>query len=226
MKREIIDYYDRLAPDYDIIRFGTGYGRFIDARERQLLAAWLPADKKDVLELGCGTGRLSSFAQVASDASKPSLGIARARCPATRFVAADAARLPFAAKAFDAVFAFHLLMHLENDAVRSILAETARVLRPGGTLIADVVSATRRRLTGERKVKEHHWHAATAFSAGGFKALCREAGLRPVRMTGLMFLPIHRLPDRAKPLFSGLDDRLAQRMPSLSSYLVGCFAKA
>lgn len=39
MKREIIAYYDRLAPHYDHARFAGSYGRFIDTREREILRA-------------------------------------------------------------------------------------------------------------------------------------------------------------------------------------------
>lgn len=224
MKQEIIAYYDRLAPTYDASRFANSYGRFIDTRERALLAAWLPKNA-DILELGCGTGRLSSFASVAIDASVASVAIARTRVPATRCATADAERLPFASGSFDAVFAFHLLMHLEPDAVRAVFAEAARVLRPGGTMIADVVSKTRRSLGSAQRNNEYAWHGATALTTHAFKAMAGTAGLAPARMTGSLLLPIHRFPDRVRASLAPIDGWLANRMPSLSSYLIGCFSK-
>lgn len=225
MQQEIIAYYDRLAPAYDASRFENSYGRFIDARERALLRKWLPPNATRVLELGCGTGRLSGFATIATDASKASLALAHKRQTATRFAAADAEHLPLPSAAFDAVFAFHLLMHLETTAIHNIFGEAARVLRPGGVLIADVVSKPRRNLTGERGVATHAWHGATALTPQEFEAAGRAAGFNPLRMTGLLFLPVHRLPERARPPLTRLDGWLAGRWPSLSSYLVACFEK-
>src|SRR5438132_1432715 len=114
MNREIIDYYDRHAATYDRDRFGSSYGKFIDIQERRILSRWLSAGGRRVLELACGTGRLSDFALIACDASLESLQIANRRRPSTCFVAADAAQLPFKSQSIDAVFAFHILMHLDR----------------------------------------------------------------------------------------------------------------
>lgn len=224
MKREIIAYYDRLAPHYDDTRFANSYGRFIDARERDVLRAWLPANVA-ALELGCGTGRLSSFATVASDASIASLAMAQAQNHATRLVAADAEALPFADGTFDAVFAFHLLMHSEPGAIRTILRESARVLRPGGILIADIVSKTRRSITGARRQPGEAWHGATAMTRCEFEAECSAAGFRPRHMTGLLALPVHRFPHRARAPLARIDAWLSHAAPSLASYLIGGFEK-
>ncbi len=225
MKQEIIDYYDRLAPAYDASRFANNYGRFIDTRERALLTAWLPPKATRVLELGCGTGRLSGFATIATDASTASLAIASTREPGTCFAAADAERLPLPTATFDAVFAFHLLMHLEESAIQAIFAEAVRVLRPGGVLIADIVSKTRRNMTGERRNVEHAWHGATALTKRAFETMARDAGLERRHITGLMLLPVHRFPERSRAGLTRIDGWLAGSVPSLSSYLVACFAK-
>ena len=225
MKQEIIAYYDRLAPAYDASRFDNSYGRFIDARERALLGSWLQAKHARILELGCGTGRLSTFASIATDASMASLAVARMRNPATNFAAADAEQLPFTSNSFDAVFAFHLLMHLESNSIRKIFAEAARVLRPGGLMIADIASKTRRDLTGPRRNVQHIWHGATALSKSAFEDLGRTAGLKSEHMSGVLLLPVHRLPDGARTPLVRIDAWLATRLPSLSSYLVACFSK-
>jgi SAM-dependent methyltransferase len=116
-------------------------------------------------------------------------------------------------------------MHLERGAIRAILAEAARVLRPGGVLIADIVSKTRRNMTGKRSNVQHAWHAATALTKHEFETIGRDAGLERAHITGLLFLPVHRLPERSRSQFTRIDGWLADRVPSLSSYLVACFAK-
>ena len=224
MKREIIEYYDRLAPTYDQDRFGNSYGRFVDAQERRLLGKWLSAERRDVLEIACGTGRLSNFAQVACDASQESVKLAQARHPSVRFVAADAMRLPFRTQSFDAVYGFHLLMHLDRDSVRATLGEASRVLRPGGIFAGDVLSAARRRL-GARPQGECSWHGNTALDSDEFRTLCAEHRLLPVQLRGLLLLPIQRVPARLRPLLAPVDRWLSARLPSWSSYLIGCFVK-
>ncbi len=224
MNREIIDYYDHLAPTYDRDRFGNSYGRFIDAGERRLLARWLPAERHNILEVACGTGRLSNFAGVACDASQESLKLASLRHAQVTFVCADSMQLPFKSHGFDAVFAFHLLMHLDAEGVRATVAEASRVLRPGGVFVADVVSAARRHFVARSRPR-NPWHGNTALSAREFRTLCAEYGLKPLRMTGLAFLPIQRMPHRLRPFLTTTDAWLAAGLPSLSSYVIGCFVK-
>jgi SAM-dependent methyltransferase len=223
MNRDIIAYYDQLAPSYDQDRFGNSYGRFVDVRERALVERWL-AGRRNVLEIACGTGRLSNLASVACDASQESLKVARTRHGALPLVAADATELPFASGSFDAVFGFHLLMHLDLASVRAVVAEALRVLRPDGLLVIDVLSAKRRRLHARREVPRA-WHGSMSLTVEAFRGLCAERGLRPLHMTGLLFLPAQRMPHWLRPYMTGLDSVLSTAMPSLSSSLIGCFVK-
>ncbi len=94
----------------------------------------------DVLDIGCGGGFLSNALAkaghrvVGMDMSDPALEVA-ARYDTTgtvRYQNGDATKLPFAAATFDAVCAMDLLEHVE--APRALVAEAARVLKPGGVL--------------------------------------------------------------------------------------------
>jgi Methylase involved in ubiquinone/menaquinone biosynthesis len=96
-----------------------------------------------VLELGCGNGKTFAALKERSctvtgiDISVSAAALCRHQVPETKnseVAVADACRLPFAAGAFDAVVAFHILGHLpEHDRARA-MGEIARVLRPGGDL--------------------------------------------------------------------------------------------
>src|ERR1700676_5243836 len=88
--RAMIRYYDRLARTYDAERFGNSYGRFLDAQERATLARLLPMQGRSVLDLGCGTGRLTDFATHGCDASIESVKLASQRHLKKTFVGADA----------------------------------------------------------------------------------------------------------------------------------------
>lgn len=100
-----------------------------------------PAD--EVLELGPGPGRtteqLLGWASrlTALELERPAARALRARLPDPRLrvVAGDATAMPFADGRFDAVLCLTMLHHLPDAAAQDrLLAESARVLRPGGVL--------------------------------------------------------------------------------------------
>jgi SAM-dependent methyltransferase len=221
MNPSVIAYYDRLARDYDADRFGGSYGRFVDAQERRILDRFLPKQCERVLDVGCGTGRLTDRASFGCDASVASLTLAAGR-RAAAFAAADAARLPYRDGAFDAAFSFHVFMHLERSEIESVFADVARVLKPGGVFVADVASAARRRV---RRPSDQSWHGATAFSAREFAACGERAGFRLNALAGTIFLPIHRIPHRLRDALVSSDLAAASLLPGCASYLVGRFVR-
>jgi SAM-dependent methyltransferase len=98
------------------------------------------------VEIGCGVGRISAqlaraFDTVlALDVSADMIDRARAVTPDTvSFAQVDEPRIPAAAGEFDAVFSVHVMQHLESlDALRAYVAESHRVLRPGGTAMIHI----------------------------------------------------------------------------------------
>jgi SAM-dependent methyltransferase len=100
-----------------------------------------------LLEVGCGTGTLwkanadrlpAGVSLTLTDLSPGMLGESRRRLaalePAPQLRVADVQSLPFAEASFDVATANHMLYHVPNRA--RALAELARVLRPGGRLVA------------------------------------------------------------------------------------------
>lgn len=91
-----------------------------------------------VLDVGCGGGFLANDLAARGhrvtgiDASEDALSIARLHDSTglVRYDAGDALRLPYASETFDAVCAMDFLEHVEQPA--QVIAEAARVLRPGG----------------------------------------------------------------------------------------------
>lgn len=92
---------------------------------------------KRVLDIGSGAGSFDSsigpFIAIRADLDRPSV-------PAPNFAQADAARLPFADRAFDAVISNHSLEHFVDLA--GALAEIGRVLKPTGALYIAVPDAS------------------------------------------------------------------------------------
>lgn len=208
---KIIGYYDDLAADYDRDRFANSYGRFIDAEERKALRRLGLSENPsgDILEIACGTGRLTGFATVGLDGSSQMMEIARRKYPGKKFVNSDARSLPFDGAAFDCIFSFHLMMHLDAGSIATIMSEAARVLRPGGRFIFDLPSRSRREVVGR---KAESWHGSTALSVGDIRKMAEKAGLRMTGYSGLMFIPVHRIPKRLRQSFVGIDSWLSRRL--------------
>jgi len=91
-----------------------------------------------VLDVGCGAGFLSNhlaregFGVTGLDASQASIDVAKRHDETrkARYLLGDARQLPFDDASFDVVCAMDFLEHVEGPS--SVVAEIARVLRPGG----------------------------------------------------------------------------------------------
>jgi SAM-dependent methyltransferase len=89
-----------------------------------------------VLEIGCGTGHwlaLLGGRAAGIDPSGRMIARAKAAAPAATLVRAAAERLPWKTGTFDRVFCINAAHHFQ-DRARAI-AETRRVLRPGGGVL-------------------------------------------------------------------------------------------
>ena len=125
--KEVVDYYDSIADQYDKDRFDNSYGRFIDYEERRALDVLIDRSPgSNRLEMACGTGRLTHYATHALDASEEMMKHARERHPDVLFRHASADDTGFDDGMFDLVFAFHLMMHLDISVIRDIIREAYR----------------------------------------------------------------------------------------------------
>ena len=111
----------------------------------------------EILDLGCGTGtmlgHLRAFGTVRGiDADERAVAFCRARGE-ERVELLESNRLPLPDDSLDLVTALDVLEHIEDD--RGALAEIARVLRPGGTLLATVPAY--RWMWGPQDEISHHY---------------------------------------------------------------------
>jgi len=128
--------FDRVAPGYDRVNRIISLG--LDRRWRRTTVAALALHPgARVLDLACGTGDFSrdltaaGHQPVGADFSAGMLAAARTATPLVR---ADAAALPVADGAFDAIVCgFALRNFVDLD---TVFRECARVLRPGGRIAA------------------------------------------------------------------------------------------
>ncbi|MEW2295456.1 class I SAM-dependent methyltransferase [Streptomyces sp. NPDC006743] len=137
--------YDQEAERYDSARGGEPRA----AAAAGAVLGLLPADIRELLDTGCGTGivtRRLAAGRPAARVTGVDLAPAMTRRAAERLpgavVRADARRLPFPDGRFDAVTSVWLLHLAPTDAdARAVVAECARVLRPGGVYVTTVGKA-------------------------------------------------------------------------------------
>lgn len=100
-----------------------------------------PVSRHDVLDFGCGVGRIAipltrRFDRVTGlDAAPSMIAQAQRLNPAPdrlTFIHSDAPRLPFADASFDVVHTYLVLQHIPIDATLGYLRDFVRVLRPRG----------------------------------------------------------------------------------------------
>ncbi len=147
-----------------------------DARKLGRLLSELHCDLpgRSVLDIGCGPGRHLRVLEEAGarafgiDLSADLLTEARRRGPSARIARADMRTLPFKDRVFDlALLLFTTFGYFETDDEHArVLAETRRVLRPGGRLLIDTLNSVRlssnlvpetRRRVGAVAVTERRW---------------------------------------------------------------------
>jgi ubiquinone/menaquinone biosynthesis C-methylase UbiE len=133
-------YYDDFAGWYERERH-LPYHRMLDDLEVEIVARY--AAGKDALEVGCGTGlildRVAHFARTAHgiDLSAGMLGRAAER--GLGVAQASATELPVASASVDVAYSFKVLAHIPD--IAGALREMARVVRPGGFVIAEFYNA-------------------------------------------------------------------------------------
>ena len=138
-KREIYSRKE-IVEVYDWRRFGGESGRHVDLREKQCVKDLLKGVNGKVLEVACGTGRITDFLLtegfnvIGMDFSVEMLKISKKKVNA-QFFRSDALNLPLRENYFDAVVAIRFFHHY-ND-IKPFLKEIKRVLNPCGFLVCD-----------------------------------------------------------------------------------------
>lgn len=212
--RAASDSFRRQGADWDEMR---ALDLPAEAVEAALLGMLPEQGIGRLLDIGTGTGRLLEVlaprvsAALGVDASKAMLALARARLAraglshcAVRL--ADMYRLPFAAASFD-IAVLQMVLHHADDPTQ-VLAEAARILRPGGKLlVVDLAPHTR----ADMSARLAHRHPG--FADDEMAAMLRAADLRAapairIHSTLVPGTPVPGTPGLGTPGLGTLEIRL------------------
>ena len=129
-----------------------------------------------VLDLGCGAGgSVDLFRSVDPQVSwvgadiEDSAEVAGRTRTDAEFVSFDGRRLPFEDSSFELVYCKQVLEHVEHP--RELMAEVARVLRPGGHLAGST-----------SQLEAFHSRSVLNWTPYGFTRVAEDAGLRVVEL--------------------------------------------
>ncbi len=133
-------YYDDFAGWYERERH-LPYHRMLDDLEVELVERY--GTGRDVLEVGCGTGlilhRTARFAKSAIGIDLSAGMLMKAQQRGLRVAQASATALPIATASVDVAYSFKVLAHIPD--IAGALREMARVVRPGGWVLAEFYNA-------------------------------------------------------------------------------------
>lgn len=154
---------------------------FVPRRRRliNLIKAYLPLDHC-LLDLGCGTGGLCldlrnrGYSAIGVDPHVKSLGL-----DPTFYQEGTTENIPFTDASFDAVSAFDVLEHVDDQLA---LRECRRVLRPGGLLFVSVPAY--KWLWSERDIVAGHQRR---YNRPALRALLTNTGFELCELSGYQF---------------------------------------
>ena len=133
-----IELHKALAPRY-AYRYSFEFSRLFQDDWHAELLSHLPPNSKRVLDLGCGTGFFLAELDekrpgaIGLDISHAMLRVSEQYVPSARLVTADAERLPFRERSFDAIFCKGSLHHTRDHV--GFLSNCRRALTRDGVLI-------------------------------------------------------------------------------------------
>ncbi|XVV12288.1 class I SAM-dependent DNA methyltransferase [Actinoplanes sp. CA-131856] len=139
---ELRDAHDVLSEWYAENLTGVLESMPIERAMLDLFAELTAAQGTDVADVGCGTGRLLPYlagrglSPRGVDLSPKMIEVARRDNPGFTYEVADVRELPFADASLVGVVCWFSLIYLAPDARVPAFAELARVVKPGGYLVA------------------------------------------------------------------------------------------
>jgi SAM-dependent methyltransferase len=194
-------------------------GNFWFRARNQLIVAAMrkhAPQMREFLEIGCGTGFVlrgirEAFPHVGFTGSEvfvEGLRHAAPRLPGVRLVQMDAREIP-ATAAFDAIGAFDVVEHIDDD--RRVFAQVHRALKPGGCMVLTVPQHAW--LWSEQDDIAHH---VRRYPRDELVGKVREAGFEVVQVTSFvtLLLPLMMLSRRRRPDPAATTDPFREfRMP-------------
>ncbi|MBS3178120.1 MULTISPECIES: class I SAM-dependent DNA methyltransferase [unclassified Pseudoclavibacter] len=182
--------YDAVARDYANLIPDTEFEASLDLAMVEAFTQEM-SERSDahILDAGCGAGRMIAYLQTLSpslritgiDVSAEMLHLARKAHPRSRFTSAELSSTGYPDREFEGILAWYSIIHTNPTRLSAVVAEFARVLRPGGLVLLGYQSGE-----GHRDLDQPYGHevelraflyrtgdVVAALSTGGFDLVAR-----------------------------------------------------
>lgn len=166
--------YDARAGEYIAL---IGEIEQTDAADRVLIADWRDRTPGCLLDAGCGPGLWTAFLHDGErdvqgiDLSAQFIAHARARHPHLEFVHGSFESLSLPDASLGGILAWYSLIHTPPEELPAVLAEFARVLAPGGSILIGFFEGTPREPFPHAVTTAFFWSAdalAELLASAGF----------------------------------------------------------
>lgn len=156
--------------------------------DRETVLSWAADCDGPLLDAGCGPGhwtdllRRSGHDVVGADMVPEFLASAEHRFPKTVFRTATLTDTGAPSSSLAGILAWYSLIHTPPDGVAQVLAEFARVLRPGGRILVGFFEWPRLEMFPHAVVTAYRWpvkELASRIEAAGFRILDAETRAEP-----------------------------------------------
>lgn len=167
----------KVAEEYDRKRLGSNFVRYKHFAELSSLLQLLPERDSKILEVGCGTGRITTelvergYEVSPTDISRAMLTQYEQKPGLPKPQLADATRLPFPDDSFPTAFSLRVIWHLPRKDIDKAASEVARV--SSSLVILDVTNKKR----WPKIYRDHHLNDYF-FAWEEFIDLCQRYGLK------------------------------------------------
>ena len=214
-----------VAKKYDQKRLGSNYGQYKHFAELKSLYKLLPKKDVKILEIGCGTGRITerlvkqNYKITPIDSSPAMLDQYKQKSGLPKPKLASTTQLPFPDNSFPIVFSLRVIWHLTKADIDTMLSEVARV--SSNLVIFDITNKKR-----WPKIYRNQYPNEYFFNWKEFTTLCKQFNLKveeriPLDITTPIWINIlpPKLVTALFPLIYQADLLLAKLIPP-GRYLV------
>jgi glycosyltransferase involved in cell wall biosynthesis len=169
--------FPKIAQEYEKKRLGTNYGHYKHFSELKALFTLLPKKPTQILEVGCGTGRVTQelikkgYQVTPIDSSQAMLSQYQQKKDLPKPKLLSATSLPLKDNSYPTVVALRVIWHLPKKDITKMLSEVTRV--SSNIIILDITNKNR-----WPKIYRSRYPNEYFFEWEEFSALCKKFNLK------------------------------------------------
>jgi glycosyltransferase involved in cell wall biosynthesis/ubiquinone/menaquinone biosynthesis C-methylase UbiE len=223
---------EQSVSNYEKRRFGSYGGRLVNQKELRLISELTQIeDGNKILELGCGTGRLTELlaqgtsSLVSTDRSEAMIARCKKKINNVNLIRSSVEDLPFKKEIFDTCISLRLIHHFRYDAINRILKQAKMCLKDNGIIVFNTTNIFGLSILSawtnlfQRKFAFHHYS-----NQKRIKQLLRNNAFKFIENRRIFFIPsfVFRFlkSKYLADILWGLNEKLEKLFPCFCSMII------